>query len=108
MAGMPQRRARRVQIDDMASRFRALPAEFAGYSDGQRLAYVLGCTLEGAARIAQCNPLELRPNELAIWNEVRKHTWNIALHVSEREQDAAAIRARMAREFAAAKEPGSS
>jgi hypothetical protein len=52
---------------------------------------VLGGTLRGAAIIAACNPLEMRPHELALWDRVRYHTWSMALHVSERESDRAAV-----------------
>ena len=70
-----------------------LPENWESMDRPTRLEHVLGCTITGAALIASCYPLTLLPAQLAIWDRVRWHLWNIALTERHRAEDKEALAA---------------
>ena len=56
-----------------------LPAGYEDLPAVRQLEMVLGGTLVGAMAIAQCDPLKLLPQQLVVWNDLRRHTWNIMM-----------------------------
>ena len=70
-----------------------LPAGYEDLPAVRQLEMVLGGTLVGAMAIAQCDPLKLLPQQLVVWNDLRRHTWNIMMSERHRAEDKEALAA---------------
>jgi len=84
MAGTPIRAARRAL--NVPASFQ-LPHDFDSWPDARKIERMMGLSLTQAARVLSWPVDELAPHRLAIWDQVRKHLWNVCLRVQERRLD---------------------
>jgi hypothetical protein len=87
MPGSPQKRARREALGIITPKHGQLPSGWSEWSNDKRLEFLLQCSLTTAAIVLQWDVNTLPPFQLAVWNECRKHTWNVMLKISERQLD---------------------